>query len=192
MENITLRKIYNCSLEQQKEVLEIRNKDNVKENMYTDHSISMHEHLSWIERLKSDDRQSVFVVFFDEVVSGVISVNGIDKLHSKADWAFYLDSRVRGGLGAALEFSLLNFVFDDMKLDKLNCEVIETNSTVVKMHKKFGFVEEGFRRENIEKNGVRMGVFFLGITRDEWLLIREDVLNKYKSVIGKFSIKFEV
>lgn len=52
--------------------------------------------------------------------------------------------------------------------DKLNCEVIETNEAVVRLHVKFGFVEEGFRCENIVKNEQLIGVFFLGITRSDW------------------------
>ena len=159
--------------------------------MYTEHEIALDEHLSWIKSLESDRKQIVFVVLVDEKISGVVSVNAIDTLHKKSDWAFYLDENVRGGLGAALEFRLLNFVFDDLMLEKLNCEVIETNKSVVKMHTKFGFVEEGLRRSNVEKNGSRIGVVFLGITKDEWLLKRDNVFEKYKSVIEKFSLSVE-
>ena len=123
--------------------------------------------------------------------SGVVSVNAIDRLHLKSDWAFYLDANVRGGLGAALEFGLINFVFQRVGLEKLNCEVIETNEAVVKLHKKFGFVEEGFRRENIIKNENRMGVFFLGLTRSDWEREKETVKNRYEKVINKFDLEIE-
>lgn len=169
MINVELRKINNCSLEQKRSVRNVRNQHSVRKSMYTEHEIGLDEHLIWVQRLDSDNRQIVFVVLIEGVVSGVVSVNAIDRLHKKLDWAFYLDENVRGGLGAALEFSLLDFVFSNLMMEKLNCEVIETNEAVVKMHKKFGFSEEGFRRENIEKNGERIGVFFLGITKAEWL-----------------------
>jgi len=159
--------------------------------MYTEHEIPLNEHLAWVERLQRDNRQIVFVVLVDEVVSGVVSVNAIDRLHLKSDWAFYLDANVRGGLGAALEFGLINFVFQRVGLEKLNCEVIETNEAVVKLHKKFGFVEEGFRRENIIKNENRMGVFFLGLTRSDWEREKETVKNRYEKVINKFDLEIE-
>ena len=191
MTNILLREITKCTDEQKKSIRKVRNQESVRKSMYTEHEISLNEHLAWVERLQSDNRQIVFVVLVDEVVSGVVSVNAIDRLHLKSDWAFYLDANVRGGLGAALEFGLINFVFQRVGLEKLNCEVIETNEAVVKLHKKFGFVEEGFRRENIIKNENRMGVFFLGLTRSDWEREKETVKNRYEKVINKFDLEIE-
>lgn len=191
MSSVTLRPINRCTPKQQQAVREIRNQYGVRKSMYTDHEIGMDEHLAWLKRLDSDERQVVFIVLVDDTVSGVVSLNAIDKIHQRSDWAFYLDENVRGGLGAALEFSLLDFAFNDLKLQKLNCEVIESNEAVVKMHKKFGFIEEGFRRSNIEKNGERMGVHFLGITRAEWIEGRESIHSKYKAIMSKFAIVLE-
>jgi UDP-4-amino-4,6-dideoxy-N-acetyl-beta-L-altrosamine N-acetyltransferase len=191
MTKILLREITKCTDEQKKSVRKVRNQESVRKSMYTEHEIPLNEHLAWVERLQSDNRQIVFVVLVDEVVSGVVSVNAIDRLHLKSDWAFYLDANVRGGLGAALEFGLINFVFQRVGLEKLNCEVIETNEAVVKLHKKFGFVEEGFRRENIIKNENRMGVFFLGLTRSDWEREKETVKNRYEKVINKFDLEIE-
>ena len=191
MTKILLREITKCTDEQKKSVLKVRNQESVRKSMYTEHKIPLNEHLAWVERLQSDNRQIVFVVLVDDVVSGVVSVNAIDRLHLKSDWAFYLDANFRGGLGAALEFGLINFVFQRVGLEKVNCEVIETNETVVKLHKKFGFVEEGFRRENIIKNGNRVGVFFLGLTRSDWAREKETVKNRYEKVINKFDLEIE-
>jgi UDP-4-amino-4,6-dideoxy-N-acetyl-beta-L-altrosamine N-acetyltransferase len=191
MTKVVLREINQCTSEQKVAVRDIRNQDSVRRSMYTDHEIGLDEHLKWVDRLKDDKNQIVFVVLVEEVVSGVVSVNAIDRSHKKSDWAFYLSEKVRGGLGAALEFSLLDFVFNTLLLEKLNCEVIETNEAVVKMHKKFCFVEEGFRRENIEKEGGRVGVFFLGITKSDWLEGKSSVREKYQPVLNKFNITIE-
>ena len=120
-----------------------------------------------------------------------MSVNAIDRLHLKSDWAFYLDASARGGLGDALVFSIIEFLFNDLELEKLNCEVIETNEAVVRLHNKFGFAEEGFRRENIIKNEKRMGVFFLGLTKNDWLKNRDAVSLKYGKAINKFNLEIE-
>jgi RimJ/RimL family protein N-acetyltransferase len=48
----------------------------------------------------------------------------------------------RGGLGAAIEASFIDFAFDTLGIEKLNCEVIEGNDTVVKLHKRFLFCDE--------------------------------------------------
>jgi len=191
MTKILLREITKCSEEQKKAVRDVRNQESVCKSMYTEHEIPLDEHLAWVERLPSDNRKIVFVVLVDNVVSGVVSVDAIDRLHLKSDWAFYLDENIRGGLGAALEFGLVDFVFGKLGLEKLNCEVIEINEAVVKLHKKFGFVEEGFRRENIIKNENRIGVFFLGLTKSDWEKDKAAVKNRYKKVIDKFDLEIE-
>ena len=188
---IILREIIKCTGKQKKTVHEIRNQESVRKSMYTEHEISVDEHLSWLKQLNSDKRQIVFAVLVDDVVSGIVSVNAIDRMHLKSDWAFYLDENVRGGLGAVLEFGLINFVFDELGLEKLNCEVIETNDAVVKLHKKFSFIEEGFRRDNIIKNQKRIGVHFLGLTKLDWLKDREAIKVRYKKVMEKFDLEIE-
>ena len=191
MTKIVLREITKCTHEQKKALRKIRNQNSVRKSMYTEQKISFDEHLAWVQHLQCDSQQIVFVVFVADVVRGAVSVNAIDRTHRKADWAFYLDASVRGGLGAVLEFGLINFIFQRLGLEKLNCEVIETNEAVVKLHKKFGFVEEGFRRENIIKNENRIGVFFLGLTKSDWRKMKETVKKRYERVINKFDLEIE-
>jgi UDP-4-amino-4,6-dideoxy-N-acetyl-beta-L-altrosamine N-acetyltransferase len=182
--------LVNLDTETQMKVRDIRNEEGVRRWMYTDHVIGVNEHLSWINRLKTDDRQIVFVILAQEPV-GVVSVNAIDRHHRKADWAYYLTQTARGGLGAAVEFSFINFIFDSLDIDKLNCEVIAGNDAVVKLHKKFLFQEEGFRKSNIIKSGNRIGVHFLGLTKDEWAAGKEHIYTKYRSILDKFHISIQ-
>ena len=178
--------------ESQMKIREIRNEEDVRRWMYTDHVISVNEHLSWISRLKKDDKQIVFVVTdSDRVPLGVVSVNAIDKTHNKTDWAYYLTKNARGGFGSAIEYSFIDFIFEKLDIEKLNCEIIEGNDSVVKLHKKFLFQEEGFRRQNISKNGARIGVHFLGLTKEDWMIGRQSVYDNYKGVLDKFSVSIE-
>ena len=170
------------STEDHLRIREIRNEPSVRAVMYTDHEISLDEHLGWIKSLKSDDRRIVFGVVSANTPLGIVSFNAIDRLHRKADWAYYLAATERGsGLGTALEIATIEFAFGPLDLDKLNCEVIETNPAVVKFHQKFGFEIEGFRKSNIIKNGVRIGVSFLGLQRDAWFGQRQAVLDRYRA-----------
>ncbi len=191
MKLVVLRKINQCTIKQQESVREIRNQQSVRKSMYTEHEINPKEHLAWIERLNFDNRQLVFVVLISERVVGLVSIYALDLVHKKSDWAFYLDERARGGLGAALEYALIDYAFDCLGLEKLNCEVIETNTTIVKMHKKFGFLSEGFRHSNIEKNGERIGVHFLGLTKQAWIGKKVDIYEKYRSILDQFNIMIE-
>lgn len=191
MRTVILKDLRLCSEHQIKAVRDVRNQDSIRKAMYTEHVISLEEHLRWVENVKTDGRQIVCAVLIDDVVSGVVSVTALDRLHKKSDWAFYLDENTRGGLGAALEYAWLNFVFGELGLEKLNCEVIETNMPVVKLHKRFGFTEEGLRRENVIKDGQRVGVYFLGLTKSDWEAQRSSVYENYQSRLEAFDISIE-
>lgn len=191
MKYVTLREISKCSIEQQKIVRNVRNQLSVRNSMYTGHKITFNEHLEWLEKLKTDKKQIVFLVLLNEDVVGVVSLSALDILHKKSDWAFFLDEKVRGGLGVALEFVLINYAFYDLDLKKLNCEVIETNPTVVKMHKSFGFKEEGFKRSNVEKNGKRIGVHLLGLTKEDWETKKHALENISSNIFAKFDLTLE-
>lgn len=157
----------------QAQVRELRNHADIRRFMYTDHPIGPQEHASWLASLGGNHRQKVFVILHHGAVAGVVSLNGIDTVHRTADWAFYLDPALQGkGLGSRVEFWLLDHAFNEAGLEKLNCEVLASNPTVVKLHRRFGFTQEGVRRQNILKDGERMDVVLLGITRDEWLAQR--------------------
>ena len=106
----------------------------------------------------------------------------------KLNFGWYFDEIERGGPGTAIKYRMIEYAFNSLKLEKLNCEVLEPMTYVVNLHKKFGFVEEGFRRQNIEKNGKRLGVVMLGLTKSDWLSNKHEVFEKSRLRIEKFSI----
>ncbi|MFD2644193.1 UDP-4-amino-4,6-dideoxy-N-acetyl-beta-L-altrosamine N-acetyltransferase [Pseudomonas japonica] len=168
------------------QVRALRNHADVRRFMYSDHEISPDEHARWLASLVGNARQRVFVVMLDGAVAGLVSLNAINATHRSADWAFYLDPVLQGkGLGSLVEFWLLDHAFNEAGLEKLNCEVLASNEAVVKMHRKFGFALEGVRRQNILKDGARLDVVLLGITREEWQAQRPAV----RGVVERLSRK---
>ncbi len=59
---------------------------------------------------------------------------------------------------------------------------------MVALHRNFGFVEEGFRRANVEKDGKRIGVHFFGLTCDEWHAERGAAAERFAEKLTRFSI----
>lgn len=186
---IKLIQLVDAELEVQLLVRDIRNEDNVRKWMYTDHLITSNEHLEWVNKVKHDPRQEVFIVMADKTPLGIVSINSIDEKHKKADWAYYLTETARGGLGACLEYAIIDFAFNRKSLEKLNCEVIEGNDAVIKLHKKFAFEDEGFRKSNIVKGQDRLGVHYLGLTKQSWEEHKNAIKEKYSSIFDKFNIE---
>jgi UDP-4-amino-4,6-dideoxy-N-acetyl-beta-L-altrosamine N-acetyltransferase len=175
--------------ETQMSIRHIRNEESVRAWMYTDHTIELNEHLQWLTRLKTSDSQIVFVVMDEEHGAvGAVNFNALDRDHKKTDWGYYLAPSARGGLGSAVELAMIDFAFESLALEKLNCEVIEGNDASLNLSKKFLFREEGFRRSNILKNGRRLGVHYLGLTREDWTAGREELCRNYEDVLAKFSV----
>ncbi len=189
---IILRPLAKIHTDMQLKVLDIRNEDDVRKWMYIDTPIGVNEHLQWLKKIKEDNTQLVFAVMLEGQAIGIVKATRIDHLHKSADWAFFLSSQgAPQGLGAALEFHFLDFVFGKLNIEKLNCEVIEGNDRVLKLHAKFLFADEGFRTGNIIKNGQRIGVHLLGLTRNAWQEGRDKLLEKYGKSFSRFRISID-
>lgn len=187
---LALKAITRCNRDEISRVLDIRNEKSIRDAMYTDHVISKEEHHRYVNSLIDNASHKVFLVSKAKVgVIGAAGFSKIDHKHRKCDWAFYLSSSARG-IGSAIEWAMIEYAFSQLKMEKLNCEVIETNSRVVKLHKAFGFVEEGFRQENIIKNGERIGVYFLGLTKRDWQLNRDAAYSKFGRIVRANEVVF--
>jgi UDP-4-amino-4,6-dideoxy-N-acetyl-beta-L-altrosamine N-acetyltransferase len=147
-----------------------RNMPEIAKYMYTDHVITSAEHDAWFQRVSKDPTCKYWIIVCDEEDVGLVNLYGIDSRNQRCYWAFYIISpNVRGkGVGTFAEYFVLKHVFDELKLNKLCCEVLDFNQGVVRMHKSFGFVEEGLFRRHILKGGQAHDIVCLGMLREEW------------------------
>lgn len=170
---IELRPLAKLSHAELRQVLATRNEPGVRQNMYTNHVIGEDEHFAWIERTIADPASCFLAAMSGGDVVGASVFTKIDRAHKRADWAFYVSRRARGGrIGATLEFISLDYAFNDLELVKVNGEVLAFNLSVLKLHSRFAFREEGIRRRHIMRDGKWIDVHLLGLTRSEWLARR--------------------
>jgi len=150
-------------------VLAWRNDERVRKNMYNDHIIDTGEHTAWLERVMASKADSYLIFNYRHQPVGLVSFHRIDCKNDKAMWAFYLgETDVPKGIGSVMEFFALSRAFGELGLRKLSCEVIEFNASVVKLHRRFGFEQEGFFVEEIERDGRFWGVHRLALFRNGW------------------------
>ena len=159
----------------------VRNEPDVRRNMYTDHVISAEEHVAWLARAATSDAIQIHGVFLDGALIGAANFTSLDHAHKRSDWAFYLGEAARGkGVGSEVEYLMLERFFIDMAYHKLNCEVLETNTPVIRLHKKFGFQTEGVRRNHIIRDGRPVSAELLGMTREEWMARRTPMRDRLR------------
>jgi UDP-4-amino-4,6-dideoxy-N-acetyl-beta-L-altrosamine N-acetyltransferase len=152
-----------------------RNSPAVSAYMYTDHLISPEEHERWFARAMAAADRAYWIIEDDGAPVGLANLAGIDLSRRRCDWAFYLgEASTRGrGVGAAVEFIVLDHVFDDLGLHKLWCEVLLENKGVWRMHESYGFIREALFRDHVWKAGRFHDVVGLGLLADDWAAARE-------------------
>ncbi|MCS5696644.1 UDP-4-amino-4,6-dideoxy-N-acetyl-beta-L-altrosamine N-acetyltransferase [Desulfofundulus thermocisternus] len=176
---IKLRKV---ELNDKEKVRQWRNLPHVAKYMYTDHYITPEEHEKWFEMIMKDPSVSYWIIVYNERDVGLAGIYNIDRRNSRCYWAFYIaDQDIRGkGLGSYVEYFILHYVFDVLKLNKLCCEVLAFNENVIHMHKSFGFKQEGLFRQHIIKNGQPIDVICLAMLHEEWELLKSEIEGRLR------------
>lgn len=164
-------------------IREWRNLPHISTYMYTDHYITSEEHDKWFNKVANDKTYKYWIIICDNKEVGIVNLYDIDNRNSRAYWAFYIASLdLRGrGVGSFVEYNILCYVFDELGLNKLCCEVLSTNSPVIRMHKKFGFKEEGVFREHIFKGDAPKDIVCLAMLRSEWQVVKPQMEARLNS-----------
>lgn len=154
-----------------------RNSEEVKKYMYTEDHISVERQREWYKDISTREDERHWLISCNETLVGIVNLKRIDLKNGSAEWAFYLgDISARNkGIGPLVEFKVLEYAFDVLKLHKLGCAVLGFNEKVIELHKKFGFVDEGRIRQQIKKNGKYVDIVLLGILSDEWEIRRKNM-----------------
>jgi len=161
-----------------------RNSPEVSQYMYTDKIISKEEQKKWFIKVSTNPSYKYWIIMYQNKPLGVANLYDINHNLLSCYWAFYLgDTSVRGaGIGAKVEYNVLSYVFDILNFNKLRCEVLVSNTPVIKMHEKFGFRREAYYREHCPKNGKFEDAVGLAMLKSEWESLKEIIKNK---VYGK-------
>lgn len=165
--DVSLRKI---AAEDSELIRQWRNSDRIRINMYNDHIISKEEHEYWFQRAQQENNSASYLVFeINHRAIGFVSFTNIDAMHDRCSWAFYLgETDVPRGAGAAMEFIALDYAFNQLGIRKLCCEVFSFNSGVIRLHEKFGFIQEGKFIKHFLKNGKYEDIVSLALFKECW------------------------
>jgi UDP-4-amino-4,6-dideoxy-N-acetyl-beta-L-altrosamine N-acetyltransferase len=175
--HVTLRPL---NAQDQDRLLAWRNAPEVAAYMYSDHPITPDEHARWFAAIAGDKRRDYRIIEVDGAPVGLANFYDIDRAQGRAAWAFYLaDPAVRGrGVGAYVEYLMIERAFGELGLRKLWCEVLASNAAVWKLHAKFGFQQEARLRAHVVKNGEPQDVIGLGLLWDEWVAARPGAIER--------------
>lgn len=149
-------------------VLAWRNREDVRQNMYTNHVITQEEHMSWWARESVNPKSRLLIFEMDGSPSGVVVFTHYSGPQGLASWAFYSGDTTRRGVGPLMERAALTYAFETLKLRKLECEVLDFNMKVVKFHRRHGFSIEGVFRKAYERETSYHDIYRLAMLSDDW------------------------
>ncbi len=125
------------------------------------------------EKFANFDPESGRLMFTIESVEGevvgALNLSGINERNGTFGIGMQVGRDYRGqGYGTAAMRILLNYAFNERRLNKFNVSVLEGNIASATMLKKLGCVKEGVRRQTIFTNGKYMDEILYGMTREEF------------------------
>lgn len=180
MFDIRLYSLSQLTYENKDKVLQWRNQDRIRKNMYTDHIISEEEHENWIKSVLCNSSKAYLVSKYKDKDIGLVYFYDIDLRNYICKWGFYVgEESSPQGSGFVIELLALEFAFENLKIRKLCCEVFLFNQTVIKQHKRFGFQEEGILKKHILKEEVYEDIVLMSLFSNEWPNIKQNITDKY-------------
>ena len=175
MDRLKLVNILNVNDELKEKVRQWRNKEEIRKYMLNQHIITKEEHFKWLENLKSKNDCKFWVVFFNNIPIGTVSLQNINYDKLTSEWGFYIgEDLYKGlGLGAIIEYNLLEYYFLKLNFTTLSGTVLDTNLAILKMHKKFGFKIIGREKKIIGKK--KHTITLISVKRNDWMNLRKDL-----------------
>lgn len=129
---------------------------------------TMADEREFYEHVVNGDGETHLLVCHERTPVGIVGLNGIDPDWGVAELGYYVepDSHGHGYATEAVEL-LVDYAFDQRRLEKLKANAIATNEGSQRVLEKNGFVEEGRFREHAYVDGERVDVVRYGLLADE-------------------------
>lgn len=133
----------------------------------------------WIENVCQSKNDAIFVI--EEKLEngesrpiGNCGIHQIDWKDSHGTFGIFIGEKDLHGKGYGTQALtlLLDYVFLQLNLNRVNSSVLAFNEKSLGLHKKVGFAVEGRARKKIYKNGEFHDEVMLGILKEEWLRTR--------------------
>lgn len=147
-------------------IIKLRNDLKIANNFFSDPPIYDFKHKKWMTNL--EDAMDM-IIYYNSKRVGRIYIYNIDYKNEKCEYGIALDPEYSGkGIAYKASKLLLNYVFSNLKIRKINLELFSDNMRAKKLYEKIGFMQEGYFKEEIFKNGEFKDVIRMAYHKNEW------------------------
>lgn len=134
----------NLTEAESRQILEWRNDESIRRNMYNTGMISWENHQAFIKNLMERTDRFYWQVTEKDVVCGSVNLVNVNHETGQAELGYFMaPDQMGGGKGFYFVFSILEFVFEVLKLDSLYGATNEDNRSATLLDEYFGFIKTG-------------------------------------------------
>ncbi|WP_217595808.1 GNAT family N-acetyltransferase [Cohnella sp. GbtcB17] len=126
-----------------------------------------------INNINNDPSRYDFAICLkdDDRMIGELSISDIDEENKKAGFRITMNSIQLTGKGYGTEAIkiVLRFVFEELKLNRLELEVFSHNLRGIRAYEKAGFVKEGVLRESLYYDGTYSDEIIMAMIKKDYM-----------------------
>jgi len=146
--------------------------DEIRYMTGTRNTSTMEQLNKYFERMDNDDTRRDFAICLcdSEEIAGDLTIMDIDSFNHKAGFRIALHDRnhMNKGYGTEAVKLALRYVFEELKLNRLQLEVYSHNSRGIKSYEKAGFKQEGVIRQSLYYNDQYSDEIIMGMLKEDY------------------------
>ena len=142
-----------------------RNSDHIAKYMISNDYISTEQQIEWFNKIKDNKTQEYFIIEANNNPIGLLSFVDIDSHNKTSSWGFYLgDTNYHSkGIGSKIMSLGIEYAFNNLKLKKLNAQILSFNKKSIDLHIKYGFKQETTIKNKITKDKKSYDLILMGL-----------------------------
>lgn len=146
-----------------------RNHPEIRRYMYTQHEITLNEHILWFERATKNSSKHLLIYETKIFAQGFIQFTQIGD-GPIAEWGFYAAPDSPKGTGTRMGNLALQYAFTRIGMHKICGEAMDFNEPSKRLHHALGFMQEGLLRDQHYDGKQFHDVHCFGLLSSEWTL----------------------
>lgn len=151
-------------------VMNWRMMPDITKYMNTDPKLTLEGQKKWFYEKKKNPDNYLFMIEEDDTPIGVFTIVDLDRVNNRCSSGLYIGEKSRRSLGLTmrLEYSIQDFIFYTLNLNRTTAEIFSENKGLIRINHMCGWEIEGVMKQHVYKNGVYHDITLLAVTKDRW------------------------
>ena len=131
---ISLKDLNEVHLEK---MVEWRSSERINKVSCSDVILNIEDQKKWFKSVQKDDTKKYYAIFYKNKYIGICYLTDISFKNSSCSFGIYIgeENYLISGAGFISELKLIHIAFTEFKVNRLHCEVLDSNKNVVHLHK---------------------------------------------------------